>query len=129
MNEPARDDDLNGELSVSDLNRFGKFLDLGQFDASNTSAQTGICRAWLVFQHATARRWMRDSRILWPPMHAQLDQLRQDLQQQNRQIDALCAGPYSFLAVGEMKAPGEEPELFLGYCKRHCQCFQYDLAL
>ena len=93
MNDPIRAENIQDELSFSDLDRFGKFLDLKQFDASNTLAQISTCRAWLVFQDAAARRWMRDSRTLWPPMHEQLDQLRKDLQQQNNRIDALCAGP------------------------------------
>jgi hypothetical protein len=123
VSDPARDENPQDELSFGDLKRFEEFLDLGQFDASNTSVQTGACRAWLVFQHATARRWMRDFRTLWPPMHEQLDKLRQDLTLQNKQIDALCAGPYSFLAVAKMKTPGEEPRLFARYCKDIVELF------
>jgi hypothetical protein len=117
VNDPARAENLQDELSFSDLDRFGKFLDLKQFDTSNTLAQISTCRAWLVFQDATARRWMRDCRTLWPPMHEQLDQLRKDLQQQNNRIDALCAGPYSFLVAAKMKSPEETSGLFEKYCE------------
>jgi hypothetical protein len=117
VSEPGREENLPDELYVSDINRFGEFLELGEFNAGSTQAHAGVCRAWLVFQHATVRRWMRDSRTLWPPMHEQLEELRKNLQQQNKQIDALCAGPYSFLAACGMKEPGKEPELFVRYCK------------
>jgi hypothetical protein len=118
VSEPAPGENIQGELFLSDLQEFGKYLDLGQFDAKNTGVLVDTCRAWLVFQHATARRWMREFRVLWPPMHDQLDKLRKDLQQQNKQVDALCSGPYAFLAVTGIVDPDEEePQLFAQYCR------------
>jgi hypothetical protein len=86
VNDTAHSEDPHEELSFSDLSSFGGWLALGQFDESNTRTQIDVCRTWLVAQHAEVRRWMCDFRMLWPPMHGQLNKLHENLQRQNKQI-------------------------------------------